>query len=120
MQALKEIIAYMESRKPDITDRKAIICLNRAILTIKSYCDEPDLPHGVEFKEVWSEWVAYRRGIRKPMTSHTQNLQLKSLSELSERQAIDCIKQSIFKGWTGLFPEQVTAKNNGMNYDQGF
>jgi len=68
------------------------------------------LPHGVEFKKAWLGWEAYRKEKRKPLTKTTIVLQLKDMTALSEKDAIDTIAQSMRNGWLGLFPAQTASK----------
>lgn len=54
-------------------------------------------------KQVWEEWVAYRKEKKKPLTARSIKLQLDDLAEnKSDHKQI--IRNSIKNGWTGLFP----------------
>ncbi len=65
-----------------------------------------ELPHKTAaFSAAWAEWVRHRVEIREALTPTTTAKQLKSLGELPEANAIDCIGRSIANGWTGLFPD---------------
>jgi len=60
-------------------------------------------------KEVWKEWVAYRKEKKKPLTPRTIKLQLDDLAEHKIDHA-QIIRNSIKNGWTGLFP--LKTKSN--------
>jgi len=62
-----------------------------------------ELPFGNDFALAWDEWIAYRKEIKKKMTSRTIKGQLKRLSTFTEPIAVAMINQSIENGWTGLF-----------------
>jgi len=57
--------------------------------------------------EVWSLWDQYRKAMNKPWTLLAQNMSVKKLSEFRDKghdpKAI--IENSIYRGYTGLFPE---------------
>lgn len=57
--------------------------------------------------EVWADWVAHRKEIRKPLTETSCKRQAKELEGHASPDAV--ILLSITNGWTGLFPEKVTA-----------
>lgn len=70
--------------------------------------DSEILPEWLD-KEVWKEWVAYRKERKKPLTPRTIKLQLDDLAQHKADHA-QMIKNSIKNGWTGLFPLK-TKKN---------
>lgn len=68
-------------------------------------------------KEVWNNWVSYRKEKRQTLTKRSIDLQLKELGkDVSTHIAV--IEQSIRNGWTGLFPlkekgtQSTVYKNN--------
>lgn len=63
--------------------------------------DSPD------FDSAWAEWVQHRKEKRSSLTPSTAEKQLKTLSKLTLREAIQCINLSIEKGWVGLFPNKT-------------
>jgi len=65
-----------------------------------------------EFEAVWNEWIAYRKEIKKKMTTRTINMQFKKLSGYPVGTAIAMIEQSIANGWQGIF-ELKEKRNNG-------
>ena len=53
--------------------------------------------------DVWNEWVAYRKEIKKTLTPISIKSQLKLLEE-NKADHVEIIKISIRNSWTGLFP----------------
>jgi transcriptional regulator of heat shock response len=91
---------------------------NKEIKVIKSLsnkdiqADEFELPEWLN-KEVWSEWVAYRKEQGKKLTDRSVKLQIKELSgDIPNHVAI--IEQSIRNGWTGLFPLKANNQQRTM------
>jgi hypothetical protein len=66
----------------------------------------------LEFSAAWTDWVAYRKQIKKPLAEKTQVAQLAMLGKLNEPRAIGAIRLSIEKGWQGLFPDKAPAPPN--------
>lgn len=58
-------------------------------------------------EQVWADWCQHRKEIRKQLTKTTCARQAKTLAGHHDPDAV--INQSISNGWTGLFPEKVTA-----------
>lgn len=61
--------------------------------------------HSPEFAQVWADWVACRREMRKPLKNTTIRYQWRQLAKLTEAQAIATLQLSITNGWQGLFPD---------------
>ncbi|HHT0302102.1 helix-turn-helix domain-containing protein [Raoultella planticola] len=53
----------------------------------------------------WSDWVAHREEIGKPLTETTCRLQVSKLSSCRDPNAV--INLSITNGWAGLFPDKI-------------
>lgn len=60
-------------------------------------------------KKVWSEWLAYRKESRKPMSAISTTRQL-NLLEQNKEDHVKILEDSMTNGWTGLFP---LFKNRG-------
>ncbi len=59
-------------------------------------------------EKTWADWCQHRREIKKPLTAKSCEHQA---SELAKHPSPDLVIQaSIKNGWTGLFPEKVTAE----------
>jgi len=74
----------------------------RAARSAPVVVDVPDWIPGA----AWSDFVAHRKALRKPLTQRAAELAIKTLADL-RRQGHDptkVIEQSITSGWTGLFP----------------
>lgn len=69
--------------------------------------------HG--FSEVWSEWLEFRRSIKKPLTEIAAKKQLKMLETHPNPEAV--LELSMQNQWQGLFPEKVYG--NGRTNGQG-
>jgi hypothetical protein len=67
---------------------------------------------GVVPAATWLEWIAHRNKIRKPLTPHAVDLQLRDLVEWKSKgfDCVEIIERSIKNGWTGLFSPE---KGNG-------
>ncbi|QEL14651.1 hypothetical protein [Limnoglobus roseus] len=61
------------------------------------------------FREVWAEWHAHRRGLRKPITAIAANRQFKKLAPLGPTAAAECVAKSITSGWSDVFPEKFNS-----------
>lgn len=62
------------------------------------------LKNSEEFRAAWSEWVNYRREIKKsPVTELAAQKHAKLFVGLSVDQAIQSMDESIASSWTGLF-----------------
>lgn len=72
-----------------------------------------ELPSWIN-KEVWSQWEAYRKELKKPLKPSTIALQVKFLTE-QQSNHVAIIKQSIQNGWTGLFPLKAGFQNNDLS-----
>lgn len=53
------------------------------------------------FIEAWVEWVDFRKELKKKLTVSTAKKQISFL--LNQQSPVECICQSIEKGWMGLF-----------------
>lgn len=65
------------------------------------------------FSKIWTEWIEFRREIKKPMSERSARHMLESLLPLSRDSAVECVRASIANGWQGLFPEKFTGKPAG-------
>jgi hypothetical protein len=65
---------------------------------------------GLDLK-AWQLWLDYRKEIRKPLKSMSQQLAAKKLASYGKDQQ-KVVEQSIENGWTGLFP-LVEKSNKG-------
>ena len=62
---------------------------------------------------LWAEFLAHRKGLKKPMTDFAQTLAFKLLERIRSagHDPRASIEQSIFNGWQGLFePRAVEIK----------
>jgi hypothetical protein len=75
-----------------------------------------DLPEWLS-REVWRNFVEYRRQMKKPLTELMAKANIETLSELRSQgqdpRAV--INQTIASGWSGLFPV-----NGGKKKPTGF
>jgi len=79
---------------------------------IFSFSDFPENLKTEKFEESWKDWEQHRREIKKPLKKTQALKQLKMLSELGEKRAIQTIEHTIEKGWQGL-----REPENGTNTD---
>lgn len=74
----------------------------------------PDNLDNEEFRRAWSEWVEFRREIKKKLAPSTVSKQLKELATWGSAKSIQAINSSIHNGWQGLFdPEQKPGRATG-------
>lgn len=59
-----------------------------------------------EFREAWSDWLAFRAEIKEPCGPVAQKRQLNQLAAMGWHKAIAAIDQSIRRNWQGLFEPQ--------------
>ncbi len=62
-------------------------------------------------QEAWTEWVQFRKEIKKKLVQTTINRQLKFL-EKHKTNHVAILEQSIQNGWQGLFEVKQTFKRN--------
>lgn len=77
-------------------------------------------PNDETLDKAFSDYVAMRKQIKKPMTGKAIDLAIKKLNELSNGdndKAIKIIEQSIMNSWQGLFP--LKTDNYGQNRAAG-
>lgn len=56
-----------------------------------------------EFVTAWTEFIAHRKEIKKPMTPMAMKKQMNALESLGPARAIAAINHSIRNGWQGIF-----------------
>ena len=78
-------------------------------------------PHDELLNKAFSDYVAHRKKIKKPLSDRAIELAIEKLSELSQGDndlAIKIINQSILEGWQGLFPLKTDKGNNGIDWSK--
>lgn len=87
----------------------------------KTYSEHPAL------NDTILEFIAYRKGIKKPMTDNAVKLLLGKLDKMTSNanEQIEILNQSIVNGWIGVFPlkeekkqPQQAKKNSFNNFHQ--
>lgn len=68
-----------------------------------------------DFAHFWECWTLHRKEIKKPLTERTAKMQLENLKEMGESRAIAAIRNSIERGYTGLY-ENNTSKSSVNTY----
>jgi hypothetical protein len=70
----------------------------------------PDLPpvlaSSTSFLAVWTDWIAHRKQIRKPLTPLSAKRQLSELANVGAADAVRYIDRAISSGWQGLTMEK--------------
>jgi hypothetical protein len=82
--------------------------------------ENKDVPLFVEkgFENVWTEWIGFRKKIKKPVREESLEKQFKKIKQLSggcPKMAQEIVDQSIERGWQGLFEIQ-NCKNGKSNH----
>lgn len=76
----------------------------------------PEVLRSDGFKVVWTEWVAYRRGIGKVKSPLDMlRRQLDELAGWGEEKALAALKTSMARGWTGFFEPKGMEKSGGSD-----
>jgi len=69
--------------------------------------DQLDVP---EFQEVWRQWEAHRREIKKPLKPTQMAGMLKKLSSWGIDRAVAAIEHTVANGWQGLREPEATSR----------
>ena len=94
-----------EKRKPFPTERTVERTGKEQAILFPSELDND------QFKSAWSQWIQFRREIKKKLPASTISKQLAKLATFGSAKAIQSIENSISNGWQGLFdPEQRPGK----------
>jgi len=64
----------------------------------------------LEFEKAWTDWIAHRKEIRKPLKPTQIRKQLEELAAIGESRAIATINHTITKGWQGLREPDITQE----------
>lgn len=75
----------------------------------------PNSLNSPDFIAAWEAWEKYRREIKKKLTPSTMAAQIKQLLKYGSHGAVISIRQSIEKGWTGLFEPKAGRQSTGQN-----
>lgn len=62
---------------------------------------------GVEFANALEAFYGHRNEIGHPMTLRAASAMVTQFANLTEREATECLVQSVANGWRGVFPEKV-------------
>lgn len=97
---------------------------NKVVTTDKEYKEYKEEKNkyydDAKLDKAFSDYVAARKQMKKPMTDHAIDLAKKKLDELSGGNtdtAVKIIEQSILGGWQGLFPlKQDQKKTKFSNF----
>jgi uncharacterized protein YdaU (DUF1376 family) len=71
-----------------------------------------DLPAGLdcsEFRAAWTNWVAYRKSIKRPLTLASAPAAFKKALEVGVPAAIKGFETSMANGWQAAFPTSPTT-----------
>lgn len=72
-----------------------------------------------EFQEVWKEFKAMRKKLRRPLSAMAEKLIFKKLVDVKKDTAIKAVELSIERSWIGVFPDAVEyslRKTNGKPF----
>ena len=78
-------------------------------------------PNDEILDKAFSDYVAMRKQIKKPLTDRAIELAIKKLNELSggdNDTAIKIIEQSIMNSWQGLFPLKDVKTTSGIDWSK--
>ncbi len=68
---------------------------------------------GEDFAESWSNWEAFRKEIKEPITPTVRRIQFQLIKKMGKASAIESISNSINSGWKGLFAPKTQTNGNG-------
>ena len=88
---------------------------NSKTSTSKTSTDSVTIPDSLDcpqFRQAWTDFIAHRKEIKKPITQRAQAMTLKRLSKVSTSEAIEAIEASIANGWQGVEPDWTKNRNN--------
>lgn len=85
----------------------------------------PDVFQTDRGKSAWSQFITYRKEIKKPLTKQAVKLMIGKWEEFSESEVIAAIEESIEKSWRGVFPRhgsfsELPANASTSPYGEGF
>lgn len=81
---------------------------------------DPVIPDDLEspsFREAWSDWLAFRKEIKKPAGPTAQKRLLIQCQKMGLDKAIASIDQSIRNNWQGLFEPRDYKPPKKINPD---
>ena len=76
---------------------------------------EEELPESLdcpEFREVWKQFKAYRKEVKRPFTDNARKLTLNRLAKVTPETAIAAIHATIERGWSGVDPAWLKRNGN--------
>ena len=65
-----------------------------------------------EFTEAWADWCSYRRELRQTLSRQTAKAQIKEMDKWGASLAVDRIRLSILRGWTGVFERNANGQRD--------
>lgn len=73
-----------------------------------------ELPNGLS-PELWSEYEAHRKAIKKPLSPQAKKLAINKLKKMQCEgiDIVEVINESILNGWAGLFTSRNAKVNSG-------
>jgi hypothetical protein len=63
-----------------------------------------------EFLAAWADWCAYKRERKQTLTRQTAKAQIKEMDKWGATLAVDRIRLSILRGWTGVFERDANGQ----------
>ena len=78
-------------------------------------------PNDEKLDRAFTDFVAMRKQIKKPLTERAIDIAMKKINDLSggdNDKAIKIIEQSIMNGWQGLFPLKNDQKTQGIDWSK--
>ena len=85
----------------------------RTAITARNHTATPTqddvIPAGVD-PHAWSEFVAHRREIKKPLTSRSAEANAKILRAMNPTQQRESVNASVSNGWRGIFAPKTNTK----------
>jgi len=69
-------------------------------------------------EDLWQDFKSHRKASKSPLTPRAESLAIAELEKLRTEghNPVDVIKQSIMRGWKGLFP----INGNGQTKEKGY
>ena len=100
----KEQKEQKEPKEPNLAPPKPESKFKAEDAEIPATLSSPD------FVAAWADWCAYKRERKQTLTRQTAKAQIKEMDKWGATLAVDRIRLSILRGWTGVFERDANGQ----------